>query len=335
MRKAVTVAAVSILLAGSIAVVVAVLASDDTTGVRRAFTRRAVQVVDAWREAAYAAGHPTRLQLLDTPLVRPVGGFPDDATEHAFTTGAFILAPGADLSDQPPSPDIPARAIGTFSRTIDYATNATLRVPLISAQAAYAAMRHHRSPSCTPGSAACLFVFGAGLAIQAVRTTDGPAIVPSWEITIATAPGGTGWLTSASWIAVDPAALAPLPTPTVPGPPAELPLTAIASVHTQPAPHAIARAIDPAVVAAAVGAAAATHLAITPDNHTCPARRPHPVVYESPDAVVVAIQDTEPHAPCPPTTQPPHPFTVTLTSPLRYRILLDAATGQPIPLGDR
>jgi hypothetical protein len=191
-------------------------------------------------------------------------------------------------------------------------------------------MRHHRNPSCSPEP--CLFVLGAVLGIQVVRTTDGPATVPTWELTIATRPDGSGWLTSASWVAVDPAGYTPLPTPNVAGLPTDLPLTPPASVHTQPTPRAIASASDPA---AADGAAAATHLAITPDSHTCPAHHPRPVVYETPDTVVVAILNTTPHTPCPPTSQPPQQLTITLATPLHYRVLLDGTTGQPIPLGDR
>jgi hypothetical protein len=271
-------------------------------GPEPSFADQADQVLDAWRQAATDAGYDSGLRLLDTRLVRPARGFADDRLERKFLDGSYELRTRLPTGTPPPG-------------EVRHGDGATLPVPVVPADVAYAGITGSHGWTCSPGY--CLGITEVRLGTTAVRTNAGPATVPAWLFTVTDWSDPVAW---AAWVAVAPSALAPVPEPSPPPARAGLLLATPTAVHAAPA----------------TAGAGATRLVLTLMVDSCAYTEPQPLVREAPDAIVIGARITESHAKlCPSMPVRPRGFTVTLTAPLGYRVLLDAATGQPVPLGDR
>jgi hypothetical protein len=259
----------------------------------RTFEDRATQVVNAWREAATQAGYGQGLRLLDSLTVPPASGFPNDDLARQYASGAYKLQ--ATLpADVPPA--------GTVKR----ADGTTTSVPLVSATEAFAAV--HSGQPC----GACLAVTGAKLGTTTVRTNQGAATVPAWLFTVAELKDPV------ARVAIAPAGLAPLPSPSPPVAPDALHLAQVVGVAPEQ-PTADPASLTRVTVSLGVGG--------------CD-KGPVPQVYETPEAVVVGGLRTIPSAGTICTDQlVVTPVPVTLSAPLGYRVLLSAASGEPVPLG--
>ena len=259
----------------------------------RTFDDRATLVVNAWREAAASASYGQGLRVLDSLTVPPASGFPDDDLAREYAGGAYKLR--ATLpSDVPPA--------GTVKRS----DGTTASVPLVSAADAFAAV--HSGQPC----GGCLTVTGATLGTTTVRTNSGAATVPAWLFTVAELKDPV------ARVAIAPAALAPLPSPSPPAAPDALHLAQVIGVAPEQ-PTA-----DPAGV---------TRLTVSLGVGGCD-KGPVPRVYETNDTVVVGGLRTVPSAGQVCTDQlVVTPVQVTLAAPLGYRVLLSASSGEPVLFG--
>jgi hypothetical protein len=270
---------------------------------RSAFVDRARLVLDGWRRAAASSDYDQRLRLLNRPLLRPTNGFPDDQAESKFSKGSYTST--LLLSQQIPPAGL-----------VRFGNGATLPVPLLPANDAYFRIGQDHVENCSPGY--CLRVTNTRLDTVSIRTNYGLATVPAWLFTI------DGWSDPVGWIAIDQSTLAPLPQVKAPDAPADPAIGRTGGVVGWPATD---------------GGTDATRLTIWLGEGECGIGyaygEPQPVVYEAPDAVVVGgLRTRHRHnGPCPGMPAISRPYTITLATPLGARILLDGATGQPIPLG--
>jgi hypothetical protein len=213
-------------------------------------------------------------------------GFSSASEKLAFMSGRFRLA-GV----------LPA---GPLPGTVRWADGTTLRLPLLTARAAFAELAAQRP---CPASSACgqLTVTGAEPSAVTVPTSRGPASVPAWRFTVA----GLGW--KVSEVAVARSALVILPgngqspaagrnTPGVGA------VTAV-SVHGRTLTVSFLGGCD-----AAWGA----------------------YLYESGGTVVVGSWEKPPAAAACTAIGIGRTARVTLTRPLGTRVVLDVASGQPL-----
>ncbi|HWG98009.1 MAG TPA: hypothetical protein VNV66_01525 [Pilimelia sp.] len=280
--------------------------------VAAAFERRAVEVAAAWRAAARPDAWRRGLVPLQSLTVAPAGELSDEARQ-AIRAGWFRL--DATLPSDLPS------ATGQ----VRFPDGATLRVPLTGAVDAYRAIRPGEPPDCAPtsprsqptGSAGAdspdaavtdvpgctvLTVTDVRLGTAPLRTSRGEATVPAWLFTVRGLPGPL------ARVAVAPDAVGTPPSP-APGEPPHVRGLVYAQELTEVA-----------------GARVGYRLGIGACDGD-----PAPLVYEADDLVVVGGSVTPSTGVC--TEQLVlHPVAVTLTAPLGARPVLNAQTGQLLPL---
>jgi hypothetical protein len=143
-----------------------------------AFVARARQVTAQWDRSAAARVWRTGLVLMDESDLTPVpfnAGFSSQREKDAFSSGHFKLAG-----------TLPA---GPLPGLVRWADGSTLRLPLLTARAAFAELAAQR-----PCQYACdeLTVTGAQPGVTTVHTSRGLASVPAWRFTVA----GLGWKVS-------------------------------------------------------------------------------------------------------------------------------------------
>ena len=144
-----------------------------------AFVARAQQVTAQWDRSHATRAWRTGLVLTDASDLTPVPsrGFSSGSAKLAFMSGHFRLA-GA----------LPA---GPLPGMVRWADGSTLRLPLLSARAAFAELATER-PCAIPNACGQLTVTGAEPGVVTVRTSRGPATVPAWRFTVP----GLGWMVS-------------------------------------------------------------------------------------------------------------------------------------------
>ena len=144
-----------------------------------AFVARARQVTAQWDRSHAARAWRAGLVLMDASDLTPVPskGFSTGREKLAFMSGHFRLA-GV----------LPA---GPLPGMVRWANGTTLRLPLLSAGAAFAELAAER-PCAVPDACGQLSVTGAEPGVVTVRTSRGPASVPAWRFTVA----GLGWKVS-------------------------------------------------------------------------------------------------------------------------------------------
>lgn len=157
-----------------------------------AFVARAQQVTAQWDRSHATRAWRTGLVLTDASDLTPVPskGFSTGSQKLAFMSGHFRLA-GV----------LPA---GPLPGMVRWANGTTLRLPLLSARAAFAELAAER-PCAIPNACGQLAVTGAEPGVVTVRTSRGPATVPAWRFTVA----GLGW--KVSEVAIAPSAFVVLP----------------------------------------------------------------------------------------------------------------------------
>jgi hypothetical protein len=158
-----------------------------------AFVARARQVTAQWDRSAAARVWRTGLVLMDASDLTPVpsnAGFSSQREEDAFGSGHFRLAG-----------TLPA---GPLPGLVRWADGTTLRLPLLTARAAFAELAAQR-PCGGPYACGQLTVTSAQPGVVIVRTSRGLASVPAWRFTVA----GLGW--QVSEVAVARSALVVLP----------------------------------------------------------------------------------------------------------------------------
>lgn len=270
-----------------------------------AFNERAAAVAEAWRSVAGKAAGFVPLQ--DPTVLIGDPGFDDD-TKQAFAAGWY--RDGIKLpTDTPPE------------GSIRY-PDGEQRVPLISAAAAYRQLDQGDPPPCTgrpappPTSAgpdgsvssgagtSCvsLTVVAAELGTVPVRTTRGEATVPAWIFTVEELQAPVARL------AVAPAAVQAVPEVPVPG--GELPRDLVSAQD----------------LTGVAGAALTYRLGIGACDTA-----PTALLWQDEEVVVLGGAVTRTDGIC--TEQLLlEPVTVTLDAPLGSRMVLDAVSGQPVPL---
>ena len=145
-----------------------------------AFVARARQVTAQWDRSAAARIWRTGLVLMDASDLTPVpssAGFSSQQEKDAFGSGHFKLAG-----------TLPA---GPLPGLVRWADGSTLRLPLLTARAAFAELAAQR-PCGGPSACGQLTVTGARPGVVTVRTSRGLASVPAWRFTVA----GLGWRVS-------------------------------------------------------------------------------------------------------------------------------------------
>jgi hypothetical protein len=158
-----------------------------------AFVARARQVTAQWDRSRAARLWRTGLVLLDPSDLSPVpssAGFSSQREKDAFGSGHFRLAG-----------TLPA---GPLPGLVRWADGSTLRLPVLTARAAFTGLAAQR-PCGGPGGCGQLTVTGAQPGVVTVRTSRGLASVPAWRFTVA----GLGW--AVSEVAVARSALIVLP----------------------------------------------------------------------------------------------------------------------------
>jgi len=158
-----------------------------------AFAARARQVTAQWEQSAAARAWRAGLVLLDASDLTPVpfdAGFGSQQQKDAFASGHFRLAG-----------TLPAQPLAGLVR---WADGSTLRLPLLTARAAFAELAAQR-PCGGPYSCGQLTVTGAQPDVVTVPTSRGLARVPAWRFTVAE----LGW--PVSEVAVGRSALVVLP----------------------------------------------------------------------------------------------------------------------------
>jgi len=157
------------------------------------FTGRARQVTAQWQRSAAARVWQTGLVLLHASDLTPIPrdqGFGSQRQKDAFGAGHFKLAG-----------PLPAQ---TLAGPVHWADGTTLRLPLLTARAAFADLATQRSCG-GPWACGQLTVTGARPGMVTVVTSRGLARVPTWRFTVA----GLDW--PVSEVAVARSALAVLP----------------------------------------------------------------------------------------------------------------------------
>jgi hypothetical protein len=144
-----------------------------------AFVARARQVTAQWDRSHAARAWRAGLVLTDASDLTPVPskGFSTGPEKLAFMSGHFRLAG--------------VLPTGPLPGMVRWANGTTLRLPLLSARAAFAELAAER-PCAVPNACGQLTVTGAEPGVVTVRTSRGPASVPAWRYTVA----GLGWKVS-------------------------------------------------------------------------------------------------------------------------------------------
>jgi hypothetical protein len=138
-----------------------------------AFRALAREEVGAWASSPLAKVYRAGLVLLDPVLTSPPsGGFPSTADQTAFADGALVFA------GSPPT------ALPTG--VVTWSGGATMKVPVLSAARAFAVLT--RGGTCTSCGPAPLTVTAASPTTVAVPTSRGTASVPAWAFTIRGVP---------------------------------------------------------------------------------------------------------------------------------------------------
>ena len=258
-----------------------------------AFVARARQVTAEWDRSPGARLWRTGLVLLDAADLTPLpsgAGFGSQQEKDAFGSGHFTLA-GTLPTD--PLPGL-----------VRWTDGSTLRLPLLTARAAFAELAAQRRCG-GPSGCGQLRVTGARPSVVTVRTSRGLASVPAWRFTVA----GLGW--PVSEVAVARTALVVLPA-YGPIPPAGQDTPGISGLSSV---SADGRTLTLSFVGSACDA-------------TWGAYR-----YETSGTVVVGSWEkhTAGGTPCA-AVGVPHTARVTLTRPLASRVVLDVASGLPLVL---
>src|SRR5215469_2220146 len=259
-----------------------------------AFVARARQVTARWDRSAAARIWRTGLVLMDASDLTPVpsnAGFSSQREKDAFGSGHFRLAG-----------TLPA---GPLQGLVRWADRTTLRLPLLTANAAFADLAA-QLPCGGPYACGQLTVTGAQPGTVTVGTSRGLASVPAWSFTVA----GLGW--KLSEVAVARGALVVLPRyASVPAPGRNTP-----GVSGLTAVSADRRTLTLSFIGSACDAAWGAYR------------------YES-NATVVAGSWEKPSAgntPCP-LVGVLRTARVTLARPLGTRVVLDVASGLPLVRG--
>ncbi|HEX8630183.1 MAG TPA: hypothetical protein VF755_18655 [Catenuloplanes sp.] len=278
-----------------------------------AFTKRAAEVVAAWRSApGRDAWRDGFVPLEDLTVLAPDAKLDDD-TKMAFANGWFRSAI-----------DLPATA--PAAGTVKYPAGSQ-QVPLLSAAQAYAALDKGDPPPCprggrTPAPAPVpsdagpdgsvgrdvvqpcipLTVTAAKLGTVSVRTSRGPADAPAWIFTVEELSQPI------ARVAVAPAAVAPAPVAS-PSTAGELPGLVSAQDLTR---------VDGATLGYRLGVGSCD-------------KEITPLVHETEDVVVVGGSVTRSTEMCTLDLKMA-PVTVTLRAPIGSRPVLDALTGQGLVL---
>jgi hypothetical protein len=258
------------------------------------FTQRAKSVTSAWRATASATGDGWRTGFVPTEdlTIPPKDGLTGGA-KTAFLSGWYTLR--ADLTAQAPAQGV-----------VTYPDKTTLSVPLVSAQAAYAAI-DKGDPSCaTTGAAAtqtctALTVTAARLDTTTLHTTGGVATVPAWLFTVA------GLAQPVVRVAVAPAAVVALP-----------------SASAGPVPSHQAGTLRSA--GQLTGETAGT-LSYTIEVGACD-KNPTPQIYEAKDVVVVGATVDPPSTGLCIARADTKLITAHLASEIGTRVVLDAVSGR-------
>ena len=259
-----------------------------------AFVARARQVTAQWDRSAAARIWRTGLVLMDASDLTPVpssAGFSSQQEKDAFGSGHFKLAG-----------TLPA---GPLPGLVRWADGSTLRLPLLTARAAFAELAAQR-PCGGPDACGQLTVTGAQPGAVTVRTSRGLASVPAWRFTVA----GLGW--KVSEVAVARNALAVLPG-YGPIPPAG---QNTPGVNVLTAVSADGRTLTFSFIGSACDAAWGAYR------------------FESNATVVVGSWEkpSAGNTPCPAVGMP-RTARVTLSRPLGTRVILDVASGLPLVSG--
>ena len=138
-----------------------------------AFADRARQVTAQWDRSEAARLWRTGLVLMEVSDLTPVpsgAGFSSQRQKDAYWSGHFQLAGS-----------LPA---GRLPGLVRWADGSTLRLPLLTARAAFAELAAQR-PCGGPFDCGQLTVTGAQPGAVAVRTSRGLASVPAWRFTVA------------------------------------------------------------------------------------------------------------------------------------------------------
>lgn len=259
-----------------------------------AFAARARQVTVQWERSAAARAWRTGLVLLDPSDLTPVpsgAGFGSQGQKDAFGSGHFRLAG-----------TLPAQPLAGLVR---WADGTTLRLPLLTARAAFAELAAQRRCG---GPSACgqLTVTGAQPGVVTVHTSRGLAHVPAWRFTVAE----LGW--QVSEVAVARSALVVVPG-YGPIPPAG---QNTPGVNVLTAVSADGGTLTLSFIGSACDAGWGAYR------------------YESNATVVVGSWEkpSAGNTPCPAVGMP-RTARVTLSRPLGTRVVLDVASGLPLVPG--
>jgi hypothetical protein len=278
---------------------------------RAAFETRARQVAEAWSASTASGAWRTGFVPLQD-LTVPPAGFGTDEAKQAFLAGWYELRT-----------DLPATR--PADGRIHQPDESVLTVPLISAREAYAALDQGDPPPCPspppppPPSPAgpdtsvgspvqgctALVVTAAKLDRTMIRTSQGQVAVPAWLFTV------DGLAEPVARVAVAPSAIGKLPTVDVP----EFEYRS-GLVTAQDLVRVEGRELT---FRLGVGAC---------DENI------QPLVYETPDAVLVAGTVTTTGGVCIDLLKL-EPVTVTLDEPLGPRAVLDALNARPLVLTER
>jgi hypothetical protein len=259
-----------------------------------AFVTRARLVTARWGRSQAARVWRTGLVLMNASDLTSVpynAGFSSGREKLAFMSGRFRLA-GV----------LPA---GPLPGTVRWADGTTLRLPLLTARAAFAELAAER-PCAASYACGQLTVTGAEPSVVTVPTSRGQASVPAWRFTVA----GLGW--KVSEVAVARSALVILPG-YGPIPPAGRNTPGVSGVS---AVSGNGGTLTVSFIGGACDAAWGAYR------------------YESGGTVVVGSweRSSAGNAPCP-AMGISRTARVTLTRPLGTRVVLDVASGLPLVPG--
>jgi hypothetical protein len=231
------------------------------------------------------------LDASDLTPIPPGAGFSSQQEKDAFGSGHFKLAG-----------TLPA---GSLPGLVRWADGSTLRLPLLTARAAFAELAAQR-PCGGPTACGQLTVTGAQPGAVTVRTSRGLASMPAWRFTVA----GLGW--KVSEVAVARNALAVLPG-YGPVPPAGQDTPGVSGLT---AVSADGRTLTLRFTGSACDAAWGAYR------------------YESNGTVVAGSWEkpSSGNTPCP-AVGIPRTARVTLARPLGTRVVLDVASGLPLVSG--
>ena len=259
-----------------------------------AFVARARQVTGQWDRSAAARIWRTGLVLMDGSDLTPVpsgAGFSSQQEKDAFGSGHFKLAG-----------TLPA---GPLPGLVRWANGSTLRLPLLTARAAFAELAAQR-PCGGPYACGQLTVTGAQPGAVTVRTSRGLASVPAWRFTVA----GLGWRVGEVAVARNALAVLPGYGPIPPAGQNTPGVNAMTAVSTD------GRTLTLSFTGSACDAAWGAYR------------------YESNATVVVGSWEkpSAGNTPCPAVGMP-RTARVTLARPLGARVILDVASGLPLVSG--